>query len=490
MKIRVSTWGIWAGLGLALALSLAAGCGGNNNPAAPNNPMPSPTPTPLFSSGIYWKLAQFTHDSRYGTSASLYLEVDGQPVTDATVLLSGPGLSAPVTIPYVFTSTFPEGPFSNYIRSSGLTYVAGGDYTLTTLTTAGTASATLTAPGNFSITPDGSLITWTVEGNQDSAVVAKDGVRVYSSGSGDIDSPFSVPTTAFSGPASYAVIGGAENLTYSVSGAVSAVVEASDSFQRSVIIGTSTPTPCGSCTPTPTFSPSPTATNTPTATVTPADTATPTWTPTLTPTGTPTWTGTPTFSPTATATFTPTPSPTRTATSTPTSSPTPLCSTPSYYGKTTIGANTASVAGYIDAVRYYFSAPGTITSLSVYLTGSAGSVRMALYYDNYNGTPPYPQNLIGQTASQPAVTGWNTLPLLAPVTITPAGIGTYQANYYYWIAVQVQQSGIAQLPVAYDGGLGNSEAYASYSYGVFPSPFPAFPTFNNFDWSVYASYCP
>jgi hypothetical protein len=148
------------------------------------------------------------------------------------------------------------------------------------------------------------------------------------------------------------------------------------------------------------------------------------------------------------------------------------------------------VAGYIDAVRYFFSAPGTITSLSVNLTASAGSVRMALYTDNYNGTPPYPQYLIGQTVSQPAVTGWNTLSLTSPITITPGGTGVYQATYYYWLAVQVQQSGIAQLPVAYDGGLGNSEAYASYAYGAFPSTYPSSPTFSNFDWSVYASYCP
>ncbi|MBL8101642.1 MAG: matrixin family metalloprotease [Anaerolineales bacterium] len=115
-------------------------------------------------------------------------------------------------------------------------------------------------------------------------------------------------------------------------------------------IGTPTPTPTITYTPTKTSTPTPTLTNTPTATVTP--TATATFTPTLTPT--------------STATFTPTLTSTSTATSGPTVTPTP--------NRTGVGTCWNSGASWPDYTTYYFIDTDSIPSSWVIPIADAADV--------------------------------------------------------------------------------------------------------------------
>jgi sugar lactone lactonase YvrE len=153
----------------------------------------------------------------------------------------------------------------------------------------------LIAPGNITITPDGSQASWTNPGNINTVWVAQGAATVYASGL--VSSPFSIPASVYSTPGSYTVwadcdyvTGGGTTVTGAAAGSTFAVYQIVSS-NISVTGPTSTPTQTG--TPTHTFTP----TLTPTKTLTPTVTLSPTITLTPTVTSSPTITSTPSSTP-------------------------------------------------------------------------------------------------------------------------------------------------------------------------------------------------
>lgn len=213
-----------------LCLTLAAileGCTAGNSPATPQNPEPSatpsstftmtpnptnsptssPTPTPII--GVEWYQGEIYHsDYNGGTFAFIYLAVNGQAVTTAGVTLSGTFTGSPV--PILFNNTYSiSGKNYAYYQAAGFNWQPGQTYILTTVTTAGTAAATLTAPGGVTFAPLDShgavtQLGWGIEGSNDYIYVRETAPVTQitfdtRSVSSDADSPVTVPAPAYPG---------------------------------------------------------------------------------------------------------------------------------------------------------------------------------------------------------------------------------------------------------------------------------------------------
>jgi hypothetical protein len=214
-------------------------------------------------------------------------------------------------------------------------------------------------------------------------------------------------------------------------------------------------------------------TPTPSSTLNPSSTNTPVL-PTATPTPiVPTFTATPTLL--LTATQTPLTAPSSTASMTPlaTASPTPLaCPQSFFFGYGLTGSNTLSFTGNrFDSESAVLPEDASVNTLMVECTAaSGGQITMAIYADG-GGVPG---TLLAQSASQVAVLGWNSLPILA--LSLPAG--------RYWLAVEAQ-SGVS---IAYDTGSSGDEYFQTLSYGAAPASFGA-GTVGAKDLSIQAFYC-
>lgn len=84
-------------------------------------------------------------------------------------------------------------------------YQAGQTYVLSSVTSAGTAAATMVAPGGgIAVNSNGTTVTWNHEGNSDRVQIQNannPGVDIFNSSSlsSDVSSPYSVPTTVYNG---------------------------------------------------------------------------------------------------------------------------------------------------------------------------------------------------------------------------------------------------------------------------------------------------
>jgi hypothetical protein len=147
------------------------------------------------------------------------LAVNGVAEATAGVTLTGTGISA-VPLTYV-------GPYS----ISGQTYAeydslyfpslltSGGTYTLTSITSIGTATASLTMPSLANIASDGSGTTWTGPSMSNWVFVFNTSGTTYSSTTCPaIYSPFSIPSSAYPAPGNYAVGQERINFTSSITG--------------------------------------------------------------------------------------------------------------------------------------------------------------------------------------------------------------------------------------------------------------------------------
>lgn len=130
-------------------------------------PTNTPTPFPPSDTGIYWESAVVSF-SNYGGSdlevASLNLWVDGLPEATAAVTISGPGVPGSMPLTYAGPVTVSGSVYANY-KTYALSYQPGTDYTLSTVTSAGTISATTSAPGGIFFAPDKSWVDWTFAGD-------------------------------------------------------------------------------------------------------------------------------------------------------------------------------------------------------------------------------------------------------------------------------------------------------------------------------------
>ncbi len=183
-----------------------------STPTATLSSVESPTATPTFGvpNGIFWHPNSAYLHSVSPTSEfsffSLLLTVDGVPESTAEVTLAGPG--GTVTIPYTGQTTFDSRFFAQYQSSNlSLAYVPGATYTVTTVTSIGTASAVITAPGGITIAPDGSQVSWEYEGDNERIFVnTPSSTPAFRSGDGDKTSPFPIPVSAYGmGPGTYKV---------------------------------------------------------------------------------------------------------------------------------------------------------------------------------------------------------------------------------------------------------------------------------------------
>jgi hypothetical protein len=175
---------------------------------SPGTPTPTPSPTPVL---VWWggTIIYQNEFSSIVASSYLYLQANGQALTNATVYLTGGGLSTPVTEVYEGTPVTESGqPYAQYI--AGLpSYDGGGVYTMTSVTSVGTASDSVTAPGgSMTVTSNGSQASWSANGSSGILFVLSapngGGTEIYQSPN-TITSPFNIPATVYSAPGTYSV---------------------------------------------------------------------------------------------------------------------------------------------------------------------------------------------------------------------------------------------------------------------------------------------
>gem|GEM_PF-3373791 len=176
-------------------------------------PHTSPTSAMTPPPGVYWDLAEFGRYRQAGITlifTNLQISANRRPDPTASVTLTTPLGPVPL-VNFMNTDTY-----SHFSPSGGVSYIPGGTYILTTVTSAGTAAATLVAPGgNIVITPDGKSATWDVEGNEDYLF---DNQFASYNVTSDIDSPYSIPDLAYPAAGTYNVSLYSQNTTYNVSG--------------------------------------------------------------------------------------------------------------------------------------------------------------------------------------------------------------------------------------------------------------------------------
>ncbi len=113
----------------------------------------------------------------------------------------------------------------------------------------------------------------------------------------------------------------------------------------------------------------------------------------------------------------------------------------------------------------------TVQSISFRVNTAAGLLRMGIYDSNASGNP---RTLMAATAEFAPVVGWNTEPVVAPISLAPGK---------YWLAYAPSSDGLhfASQP----GGV--NAAYFSRPYQPLPATFSSSPTFVAWHWSFYAT---
>ena len=329
----------WVCVPLFLAL---AGCSSNNSPTAPptNTPIPSSptntltptltgtptqtatvtptgtptktatvtptgtstftatqtaTPTQTFTStatattipGIAWGEGIVSNSNSIGTQAYCELILNGQPVTNAVVVLNSPAMSGALTLPYYGTQNTGI-VFAVYETGNSFNFQAGQPYTLTAMAGGVTSTAAVTAAGGvFSLASDGSAVSWTVDGNSSTLDVVPPGGSLASpsyTATGSGASPAAIPVSVYATPGGYSLLVDVDNHSTNVTGGT--LVYSNRLFASAQYLGSvvSSPTPTFSPTATPTFTLTPSVTSTFSPTVTDSFTLTPTITETLSPT--------------------------------------------------------------------------------------------------------------------------------------------------------------------------------------------------------------
>jgi hypothetical protein len=114
---------------------------------------------------------------------------------------------------------------------------------------------------------------------------------------------------------------------------------------------------------------------------------------------------------------------------------------------------------------------GILRRVSFYVTTASGNLRMAVYAAN--GSNGGPGTRLAETSSFTPTTGWNSVDVLAPVTL---GAGNY------WLAYLPSSS-----TLAFRVGSGGDARWTNYSYGPAPFFFNDTATTETVRWSLYAT---
>lgn len=126
----------------------------------------------------------------------------------------------------------------------------------------------------------------------------------------------------------------------------------------------------------------------------------------------------------------------------------------------TVGGTSGSIfmAGhYIRGVRVTASGNGILQSLGVNVQTAAGAIRLSIY----NSITNAPHNLLNESSSVTAVSGWNDPVVTGPTIVLGAD---------YWLFLQASDSNAK----VYDSSIGTAmSSYNTYTYGPFPNIFPS-----------------
>jgi glucose/arabinose dehydrogenase/PKD repeat protein len=121
------------------------------------------------------------------------------------------------------------------------------------------------------------------------------------------------------------------------------------------------------------------------------------------------------------------------------------------------------------------SQPGTLQSLSFYVTAAAGSLRLGLYDSTGPGGGPGAKR--AETNAFTPVVGWNTISVITPVALSP---GTY------WLAYLPHSNA---LSFRANRSIGQFRYYA-YQFGPMPATFSTTPSGGVTHWSFYGTLTP
>jgi hypothetical protein len=145
----------------------------------------------------------------------------------------------------------------------------------------------------------------------------------------------------------------------------------------------------------------------------------------------------------------------------------------STFGKGVGGSTYQAGAGYVRAVKFTLSVPGTVKKVGVYISsGATGQLRVGIYKNDGSGGAP--GTLVTESAAVAAANGWND------IDVTPAYLpaGTY---YLAW-----QHSATGPY-FTYDTGAIGDYYYVAWTFGAFPNPFGT-GTASNSVYSLRATY--
>jgi hypothetical protein len=216
----------------------------NVGPQVPSQTVSTSTPNPLICTptqtvgpppaGIYWYSAQIEGITLQngvtlvnGIYAQALLSVNGNPETSDTVTIAGPG-GFGATLPYTSNVVENGNTYAQYQGLFSNNFQTGGAYSLSTVTSLGTASATLIGPGNISTALNGSSTSWTQPGALN-RVLLQEGpsfqaggllpVTLYQTASCMSDaSPVNIPSSDYSNPGIYTLTTNCQNLTNGITG--------------------------------------------------------------------------------------------------------------------------------------------------------------------------------------------------------------------------------------------------------------------------------
>ena len=149
-------------------------------------------------------------------------------------------------------------------------------------------------------------------------------------------------------------------------------------------------------------------------------------------------------------------------------------STPVNFGETSIlSSDDYGNANTLIAQSANLTQPGTLQSLSFYVSSAAGKLRLGLY--NAAGPGGGPGAKLAETAEITSTAGWNTSPVINQVNLTA---GTY------WLAYLSSDNNLHFVKAADSSS--SSKIY-SYTYGSLPANFSTTPNSSPSHWSFYAT---
>jgi hypothetical protein len=115
----------------------------------------------------------------------------------------------------------------------------------------------------------------------------------------------------------------------------------------------------------------------------------------------------------------------------------------------------------------------TFQSLSFYVTVAGGNLRLGIY--DATGPNGGPGTLKAQTNSFATVLGWNTQPVVTPVSL-PAGT--------YWLAYLPDNNSLSFVK---NTTTGTSGRFYTFTYGPMPAIFSTTPQITGSHWSFYGT---